>query len=434
MADVRPLPGFRYAADDTLAARVAPPYDVISPAQQAAYHERNSENIVRLELGQDAPGDDELENRYTRAATTFARWRLDGVLQQDPAALYLYEQRFTVAGREHTRLSLLARVRLEPWEAGVILPHERTLSAPKEDRLRLMRACAANFSPLMALYDDPQNELANRFTTIRASAPVAELMDDAGEGHRLWLMTDPATVAEVTAFLQPRNLYIADGHHRYETALAYRDEVRALRKEQLPDEATNFALMALTAIEDPGLVVFPTHRLVVDQPAEVLAGLREQIGTQFSIKPIVNPTPQTIMAALEALPVETPALALVDAQGASLLRLSTAGEAAMRERASAEGHSEAWQKLDVAALHALVLEEGLGLSAEDVRAGRGVRYTHDATEAVGAVGKTAQAALLMRGMPPAALRDVVRSGDRLPQKSTYFYPKLLTGLVINPLW
>ena len=160
MADVRPVPGIRYAPGTDLAAVVTPPYDVISPEAQARYYERAPENIIRLELGRDEPGDDELANRYTRAATTFATWRLQGVLRQDAPALYLYEQRFQALGGERRRLSLLARVRVEPWEAGVVLPHEHTLSKPKSDRLKLTRATAATLSPIMALYDDPRGVLA----------------------------------------------------------------------------------------------------------------------------------------------------------------------------------------------------------------------------------------------------------------------------------
>src|SRR5690348_9179582 len=214
MADVRPLPGIRYAAADQLAALMTPPYDVISPEAQDRYYARHPENIIRLELGRDEPGDDELNNRYTRAAATFAEWRGRGALRQDAPALYLYEQRFAWEGREYRRLSLLARVRLEPWEAGVILPHERTLAKPKDDRLKLLRACAANLSPLLALYDDPDQELAKRLAKVRRGQPEAAFTDEAGEEHRLWLVTDARFAEQVAAFLVPAKLYIADGHHR----------------------------------------------------------------------------------------------------------------------------------------------------------------------------------------------------------------------------
>ncbi|MEO7002194.1 MAG: DUF1015 domain-containing protein, partial [Ktedonobacterales bacterium] len=223
MADVRPTPGIRYAPETDLAAVVTPPYDVIAPDAQARYYERSPQNIIRLELGRDEPGDDALNNRYTRAAGAFAEWRRDGVLRQDAPALYLYEQRFappqpSTVG-ERRRLSLLARVRVEPWEAGVVLPHERTLSKPKDDRLKLTRACVANLSPIMALYDDPHGELTKLFAAIRRRKPTVAFTDEAGEEHRLWLVRDATLSATIADFFQDRQLYIADGHHRYETAL-----------------------------------------------------------------------------------------------------------------------------------------------------------------------------------------------------------------------
>ncbi|HEX5440377.1 MAG TPA: DUF1015 domain-containing protein, partial [Ktedonobacterales bacterium] len=241
MADVRPLQGIRYADEARLAALVTPPYDVISPEAQARFYERDPHNIIRLELGRDEPGDDDLNNRYTRAAAAFAEWRRAGVLKQDePPSFYLYEQRFTSGGQSYARTSLLARVRLEPWDAGVILPHERTMTKPKDDRLKLTRACAATLSPIMSLYDDPAGELASLLGIVRTQAPLATFSDDTGEEHRLWLAQDEALSAQVAAFFADRQLYIADGHHRYETALTYRDEVRALRHDLAEDDAVNF--------------------------------------------------------------------------------------------------------------------------------------------------------------------------------------------------
>lgn len=434
MADVRPLPGIRYAAEAELAALVTPPYDVISPAAQARYYERHPHNLIRLELGRDEPGDDELGNRYTRAAETFARWRLDGVLRQDAPSLYLYEQRFSAGGGERRRLSLMARVRLEPWEAGVILPHERTLSKPKDDRLRLTRACAATLSPILSLYDDPAGELAKTFAAARRRKPALTFADEERETHRLWIVREPALLAAAAHFFADRQLYIADGHHRYETALAYRDEVHALRGEGTADDAASFTLMALSAIEDPGLVVLPTHRVLRGLDAERLAALDASLRPHFVIEPLSGDDPATWVAALAAageMGTRT-AFVLVDPKGARLLRLTPAGTAAM---AAERGASDAWRRLDVAVLHTLLLREALGISDEAVRGGERVTYSRDAAEAAGAVrAGGAGLAVLLNATPPAALRDVARAGERMPQKSTYFYPKLISGLVINPLW
>ncbi|HEV7129063.1 MAG TPA: DUF1015 domain-containing protein [Ktedonobacterales bacterium] len=443
MADVRPLPGLRYTATADLAALVTPPYDVIAPEAQARYYERHADNIIRLELGRDLPGDDALDNRYTRAAVTFAEWRLRGVLAQDVPSFYLYEQRFAVAGTTYARGGLLARVRLEPWDAGVILPHERTLSKPKDDRLKLLRACAANLSPILALYDDPKGDVSRGLARARKGKPTLELVDDEGEEHRLWLVRDAALTARLASLFGGRQLYIADGHHRYETALAYRDEVLELRRELGPDDAANFVLMALCAVDDPGLVVLPTHRLVRVAAAERLAALDATLTPWFEAEALDTAVGAdgwvARLAAAGAVGKHTAAMVLVRAAGATLLRLHSAGQAAMAtmggEAADGERRSAAWRALDVTVAHELILDRALGIDAAAVRTGEQVTYTRDAGAAALAVQRgEASLALLLNPTPPTQVRDVARAGDRMPQKSTYFYPKLLTGLVINPLW
>jgi uncharacterized protein (DUF1015 family) len=436
MADVRPFPGLRFAAAERLDALVTPPYDVISPEAQARYYARDPHNIIRLELGRDEPGDDDLDNRYSRAAMTFAEWRRDGVLTQDAPSLYIYEQEFSEGERRVTRLGIQARVRLHPWADGVVLPHERTLTKAKSDRLRLLNACAANLSPVMSLYDDPDHTLATSLVVARDRAPDVAIIDEAGEGHRLWRVDDPAFAARVAGFFAERKLYIADGHHRYETALTYRDEQAAARKGLSADDPANFVLMTLVAVEDPGLVVWPTHRLVRGLDAAALAALRARLDTLFTWRALSGDLPTTWLAALAAEPAGTPALVIVTRDGAQLVTLTEAGKAAMA-RVTIEGQAQsvAWCTLDVAVAQELVLGEGAGISREDIRDGDRVSYARDAADAVGAVHeRAADMALLLRATPPAALRDVALAGDRMPQKSTYFYPKLITGLVINPLW
>ncbi len=440
MAEVKPLPGIRYAASEGFATLVTPPYDVISPEAQACYYERDPHNIIRLELGRDEPGDDVLDNKYTRAAMLFAQWRLDGILRQDAPSLYLYEQRFGVDGRERVRTSLLARVRLEPWEAKVILPHERTLSKPKEDRLRVLRACAANLSPIMALYDDPHEELAKSFMPLRRRQPDVAFTDEAGEHHRLWVVPDPILAATVASFFNARPLYIADGHHRYETALAYRDEQRDLRKELLPEDAANYVLMALTSVEDPGLVVLPTHRIIADVAPDALTTLTERLGAHFTLAPLPSADVQRWLSALATASQggQVNAFVLVVPQGAYLATLNPAGRAAMAAVGpDGDTASEAWRRLDVAVLQELLLHQALGITDEAIRESNRLSYTRSADMAVAAVRSGtngAALATLLNSTPPAAMRDVARAGERMPQKSTYFYPKLITGLVINPLW
>jgi uncharacterized protein (DUF1015 family) len=438
MADVRPLPGIRYAATENLAALVTPPYDVISPEAQERYYASDPHNVIQLEFGRDEPGDDSLNNKYTRAATLFAEWRLEGALRQDASSFYVYEQTFSVADAERRRMGLLARVRLEPWDARVILPHERTMSKPKDDRLKLMQACAANLSPLMSLYDDPDQELSAILNEATTGAPTADFTDNAGERHRLWRLDDPALAQTVDAFFAPRQLYIADGHHRYETSLTYRDEVRADRKETFADDATDFVLMSLTAIEDPGLVVLPTHRILRSVSAGGLTALPKRLERHFTLTQLEGDSAEEWRTSLAQAGVNAPSIALATRDGAWLATLNDAGRAAMAG-VTVEGQTPgaAWQGLDVAVLQALVFGEALGVTPDEIRAGDRVTYTRDAEAAVNAVRAGtdgATLAALLNPTPAEAMRDVAQAGDRMPQKSTYFYPKLITGLVINPLW
>jgi uncharacterized protein (DUF1015 family) len=444
MADVRPLPGIRYTHGADVPLLVTPPYDVISPEAQAGYYERHPENIIRLELGRDEPGDNDLNNRYSRAAISFAEWRLHGVMMQDVPSLYLYQQGFLHQGTFYRRLSLLARVRLEPWSRGIILPHEHTLSKPKSDRLRLLDACAANFSPILALYEDPMRRLQEAFTAVTRGQPALDFQDEEGEEHRLWQVVESDLAAEVAEFFQDRQLYIADGHHRYETCLTYRDQQAALHslyEDAVAEDPTNFTLMALCDLEDPGLVVLPTHRILRDLDAQRVAELEQALSPCFQIESLsADLSAEELLARLAvAGGGDTPAAVLVRSTDALLLTLKPQGREAMDHLEGEYAQASlAWRKLDLAVLHELVLRRGLDISPEMVRAGEHISYTREARLAVAAAreAETSEVmlALLVRPTPPAAIRDVARAGERMPQKSTYFYPKLITGLVINPLW
>ena len=435
MADVQPLRGIRYSAEAVgdLAQVVTPPYDVISPEAQASYYARNPYNIIRLELGEEQSGDTTLNNHYTRAATALAEWRLNGVLRQDAIpSYYLYQQVFAHNGQSYTRTSLLARVRLEPWSSQVILPHEHTMTKPKDDRLKLLRACATNLSPIMSLYDDPQGRIRRLLGTYAANAEV-QITDEVGEGHRLHQITDLEQIALIQNFFAERQLYIADGHHRYETALNYREEIREQRRQLHADDAVQFVLMALVDVDDPGLLVLPTHRLLSGLSAETLAELSTaRLAHYFTVQELgTGVGSDALLSQLAEKGTTAPALVLSTAQQNWLLQLNEQG----RQRMTESGHSAAWNDLDVAVAHTLILEAILGIYAEDVTAGTYLRYTRDAQQALQAVQDgTAQVAMLLNATRVRQIRDVSQADDRMPQKSTYFYPKLITGLVMNPLW
>ena len=433
MADVQPLRGIRYAGEAAgdLAQLVTPPFDVISEEAQARYYVRNPYNIIRLELGLDEPGDTTLNNRYTRAAATYAEWRAGGILEQDATPrYYLYQQIFTYNGQTYTRTSLLARVRLEPWRARVVLPHEHTMAKPKDDRLKLLRACVTNLSPVMSMYDDPQGRIRRLLSAYAANAEI-QITDEVNEEHRLHAITDEKQSALIQDFFAERQLYIADGHHRYETALNYREEVRAMHRQLAPDDAANFVLMALIDLDDPGLLVLPTHRLVFGLNPEALSSLTsQQLARYFTIHE-PGDSPEALLQKLAEVGASTPSFVLSTAEQTWLVSLNEAG----MERMAESGHSEALNELDVEVAHTLILEALLGLGAEDMTAGTRIRYTRDGQEALEAVQKgEAQAALLLNATRVRQICKVAEAGEQMPQKSTYFYPKLITGLVMNPLW
>jgi uncharacterized protein (DUF1015 family) len=436
MADVQPSRGIRYnsQAAANLAQLVTPPYDVISEEAQASYYARSPYNIIRLELGLDEPGDTILNNRYTRAASTFAEWRAHSILQQDATPrYYLYQQIFTHNSHTFTRTSLLARVRLEPWSARVVLPHEHTMAKPKDDRLKLLRACVTNLSPIMSLYDDPQGRI-RRLLSPYAASPEVQITDEANEKHHLHPITDEQQIALIQNFFAERQLYIADGHHRYETALNYREEVRAMHRKLDINDAANFVLMALIDVDDPGLLVLPTHRLLFGLSQDALSALTSQrLAQYFTIHEpgTAGDSQKELLERLAQVGASSPSFVISIAEQTWLLSLNDAGKAHMGE----SRHSGAWNELDVAVAHTLVLEALLGLKAEDMTAGTHIRYTRDAQQALNAVREgEAQAALLLNATRVRQICDVAGADDRMPQKSTYFYPKLITGLVMNPVW
>lgn len=413
---------------------MAPPYDVISAEQQDQLYERSPYNVIRLELGR-AP------DRYAEAREAYTAWRRDGVLRADPASMYLYEQRFRTPAASgaaastsepgQVRRGIVARVRLEEWSAGVVLPHEDTLTKAKADRLELMRAIWANVSPIFSLYDDPKRELANLLSSKFAEKPLAEGTDDANEDHRLWQIPAGELTGQIRDFFADRQLFIADGHHRYETSLALRQEARA-QDGRYP--GADYVMMVLVDFADPGLAVLPTHRLLHNLGPSLMQTFSQRLGDYFDVVAVAeNPSPRALQATLQQLDrTEGPAFALYGPLPSGLRLLALKPQ--WRNHSFQSQHSDAWNRLDVAVLHAVIGGEILGLNAEDLTSQRYFEYTHDATQALRGVSTGEhQLALLLRGTPASAIRDISLANDKMPQKSTYFYPKLGTGLVINPL-
>ena len=435
--DLRPFRALRFEPSRVgdLAAVVAPPYDVIDPPTRERLVARNPANVVRLDLPVEEAGDGP-DDRYRRAARTLATWRSDGTLRKDPhPSVYVYEQRYRVPGSDAERVQrgFFARLRLEAYgpDAGV-LPHERTLSGPKEDRYKLLRATGVNTSPVVALFDDPSRGTAERLAAVAGGPPDIDVTDDDGVCHRLWALPasgdGPASVVAgaLLAAAGAGPVTIADGHHRYETALRYRDERRMTRS---CDEDPPFDYVLVLMLEATGqeLTVLPTHRLVRGIGTEGAAALLARADELFDVTPV---------GSADEL------LAEFDANGGSGGRgrfglWTRGGGAVLTARREVfddlmPSNRNALRSLDVSLLGA-ALDRLAGIDADAVTAGA-IQYTKSAADAVEAVdaGGGIDAAFLLEPTPVASIQAVARDGDVMPQKSTYFYPKALTGLVINP--
>ena len=433
MADLRPFRGLRYRPDvvGDLGSTLAPPYDVIDEEEQAALHERSPYNIVRLELAEQRPDEGSPEDRYAQAAATLRDWRTSGVLvQEERPAFYSYVQEFEHEGHRRRRTALIARLRLEPWSAGIVRPHEETGAAAKQDRLQLLRHLRTNVSPIFAIYrDDEGRDHEGRIARLlsESGAPLVDGATSGGQRHTLAAITDDAVIEAISAALRETPLYIADGHHRYETALTYRDERQSQASAWTGEEPENFVLVALTAVEDPGLTLLPIHRLV--RPASLPPDLFERLERFFHVE---ETTPKSYDGTALLRLLARQSAASGTAFGALGLEEGRLHLLTLKDRAAAQAlmppRSTAWQALDVSVLQYAILRETLGL---DDTAGA-LDYTEDAERAMREVelGRW-PLAFLLRGTRVEQILAVADAGERMPRKSTFFYPKLATGLVLH---
>jgi uncharacterized protein (DUF1015 family) len=432
MVDFRPFRGLRYDASAVgdIGGCLAPPFDVIDAAEQAALHERNRYNIIRLELAHRRADEAPDGERYSRAAAALEDWQAAGVLvREEQPAFYVYVQEFSHDGRRYSRTAVLGRLRLEPWEANVVRPHEETMRAPKQDRLELLRHLRTNISPV--------------FASLRARRPGADLAPPAGEAlfdvetadggrHRLSALRSPDGLERITHGTQDEPAYILDGHHRYETALAYRDECRAKAASWTGEEPENFVLAALTTADDAGLLLLPTHRRV--RPTAPPQDLQQRLQRFFEIEDV---TPKSydgtallrLLARLSAAGGAGTAFGALGLEEGRLHLLTLRDIAAVRSLMPPR--SDVWQFLDASVFEYAVLRAALGIEPDTPGA---LEYTDDAQHALHEVEAARwPLAFLLNATRIDQMLAVADAGERMPAKSTYFYPKLATGLVLNPL-
>ena len=409
---------------------VTQPYDKITPAMQDRYYAASPYNLVRIVLGKKSPADDGNNNVYSRAAGYLKQWRAEGVLRSDlEPAVYAYEQVFQVPGRAETwtRRGFIALGQIEPYDAKVVYRHEQTLSGPKADRLNLLHAIRAHPEQLFMVYSDPTHEIEQiLFIDI---PPVIEVTDEYGVVHRVWTVSDRDRIEAVTNAMAEKKLIIADGHHRYETALRYRDERREAENKRDGNQSYDRVVMTFVNMDSPGLLILPTHRVVHGlqdfQGGEMIRLSR----TFFSVEDITSRfDPQDPTALLpRTKPGETALLAITHENKFLLRAKPDATHPALA------GLSGQQAELDVVRLHKVILESVLGLSEQSIREQKNLEYIRDAKEAVARVQTGANVAFLINPCTIEQVRDIAFAGDVMPQKSTDFYPKLMSGLTIYAL-
>ena len=418
MAEIKEFKALRFTEKAGCICELAcPPYDIISAQEKEAFLNTNERNIIRLELPE--PTDE----GYALAGATLDAWMEDGCLKcEDEDSIYIYEEKFTALGKNYSFKGFVSRVKLHPFSDGVVLPHEETLSKAKTDRLNLMRATGCNFSQIYSLYSDEKGESRAMIAELSSGEPTQSFTDKEGVTHSLWVVNKSEKTAALCDWFKDKKLYIADGHHRYETALNYKAEMES---KGFKNTAADYVMMFLVDMENPGLVVFPTHRIVRDLESFDEKALLSSCEAEFTVEEMAA---DKLQAGLDAAYQKGDvAFGFVGKKISALLTLK---DIAVMEKIMA-GAGKAVRELDVSVLHSLILEQHLKIDKENMAKQINLTYTRSTDEALAAAKGSANCAFLLNPTRVEEIAAVAAAGDKMPQKSTYFYPKLITGMVMN---
>ena len=440
MATIAPFRGMVYnqAKAGKIHNLVCPPYDIISPAEQQDLYRKSPYNVIRLEYGLASPGDTEEDNRYTRAAAILEDWSRTNILQQGTEpAFYIYEMEYR-SGEDVKKLrGFIGLVRIEDYESGVVKPHETTLSGPKTDRLNLLRACKASFSQIFSLFSDPEGEISGVLAKV-SGKPGMEVTSSDNVVHRAWPLNDKNDIETIVRGMSDKQIFIADGHHRYDTSLNYRNERRTAAGSFTGEEGYNYTAMFLARLEDPGLTILPAHRVLFNLTNFDPRRFEDDLNRYFNIERI------DFDRKSEAKDLRTVLDTMAHrADHAHVFGMRVKGEHSyylltLRNEADMDAllpsKSPAYRRLDVSILHHLIIDRLLGIKMETHKLGLNIEYIKDAAEADKRVHDDAvELVFFMNPTKVQEVKDVATVGERMPQKATYFFPKLLTGLVIHKL-
>ncbi len=440
MAKVIPFRGILYNEDKIgdFSKVVTPPYDVISPVEQKQFYDRHPANVIRLDFGQKTADDNEENNSNTRAAGYFDEWITRGILlQDDNPCIYLTSVEFSVGGETITRYGMIALVGLEPFEKKIVLPHEKTFSKVKSERLDLMKACHSNFSQIFSLYSDREGILEMLKKAASGSEPFLNIPDDKKHRHKMWRITDPGIHEKVTRMMEKKRLFIADGHHRYETALNY----RKWRSQKDPDfnenRPANYVMMYLCSMEDPGLVVLPAHRMLFDVGADILSEFIEKAGLYFDITTIpvenglIRDAQRSLVSILESNDSKNAIGVYMKGRNAFFLMILKPG---VMEKTFSRSLPESLRQLDVTVLTQLVFMEILGFNGERLDNEKLIAYSSSVDKAVDSVADgNCDICFILNSTKIEQVKNIAEEGQIMPRKTTYFFPKAITGQVIYKL-
>jgi len=423
LAEIKPFKGIFYNnIVGNIASVVAPPYDVISEEDQKRLHKESKYNVVRLILPQGSPA-----SKYTIASKTFTEWLGQGVLVRDAEpAIYIYEQEYDFKTTRKRRIGFIALAKIEDFSSGKIKAHEKTLKGPKADRLKLLRACRANFSQIFSLFSDPDLEIDNILSKHTKTTPRIDIAID-GVSHRLWNLSDAEEIEIITDIISNKSLFIADGHHRYETALNYRNEMRQITGDNSGEAPFDYTMMMFVNMDSDGLSIFPTHRILKNLPKINFDKFRQNLEQVFDVESVSSS--KKLFAGLEEN-ASKHALGMYLGKDSYYL-LKVKDEDKLVELLHGD-QSRAWKLLDVTILHQIIINRILGFGGTNVE--KGIKFTINEDEAINLVssGKY-QMAFFLNPTSINSVRAIADNGETMPQKSTYFYPKLLSGLVFNKL-
>jgi uncharacterized protein (DUF1015 family) len=452
MALIVPFRGISYDPRkiDDLSRVVAPPYDVISPETQEALYQRHPHNVVRLILNKETPQDHPQDNRYTRSAALYTAWQKEGILVRAPGPqFYFLQEEFSssilpaaqagLGSGRIVRQGFIGLIRLEEYSARVVLPHEKTQTKPRADRLALTEACQANFSQIFSLYTDEKGAMLPIYEQVFSSgSPAMDVTDSEGVRRKLWMVGDPAVLNRVREIMRPKEIFIADGHHRYETALAYREGQRRKFPDSTGRESFHFTMMYFAAMEDRGVFILPTHRVVYNLENFEANSFLDQLRSDFSIEAFEfqrgngKDVRDRLLQRLGARSEKERVLGM-EVKGLKKYFLLTLRDDEAMDRVEPR-IAPSLKALDVNLLHIPILQKRLNIRPQDLAASKKVLYFKDPGDAASAVqAGEGQIAFFLNPTRVYQVRDVSLAGETMPSKSTFFYPKLLSGLVINPL-